>query len=67
MVGRINAPASADGLRQLAEDAIWETHPQRTLAVARSTYLIMPGGYKLWLHSREFSTIDAAIRLARAL
>jgi hypothetical protein len=32
----------------------WESHPDRTLAVARSIYLRLPEGAKLWERGKEF-------------
>jgi 5-methylcytosine-specific restriction endonuclease McrA len=45
-------------LAEIAEQAGWERHPERTLAVARSLYLRLPEGAKLWLRGREFVGTD---------
>jgi HNH endonuclease len=60
MLRRMTETESASGLKQLAADANWESRPQATLAITRSTYLTLPASYKLWERKSEFSQIDPA-------
>jgi 5-methylcytosine-specific restriction endonuclease McrA len=55
---------SAD-LEAVADEARWPREPQRTLAVARSIYLRLPTGARLWQLDRHFVPVDA-LRLRRA-
>jgi hypothetical protein len=63
---RITNPVKSDSLRQLASAKHWDSHPQQTLAVARSIYLRLPRGYKLWAVGKQFTEVDQA-RLTAAL
>ena len=50
--------SSASALAEIALKAGWESHPAATLAIARSTYLTLPAGYKLWQRVGEFAPVD---------
>jgi len=45
---------------------MWEHHPQRTLGVARATYLHLPSGAKLWIAKKDFKNADP-VALAQML
>jgi HNH endonuclease len=52
-------------LEQISSTLGWESHPDRTLAGARSIYLKLPEGTKLWDHGREFTGLkQEAVRAA---
>jgi hypothetical protein len=36
----------------------WESHPIRTLSVARAVYLRLPLDFRLWSRERQFVTVD---------
>lgn len=55
---------SAD-LEAVSDEARWPREPQRTLGVARSIYLRLPTGARLWQLDRHFVPVDA-LRLRRA-
>lgn len=62
-----SASAGVD-LRRIAEEERWEHHPERTLSVARSIYLILPEGARLWRAGSQFVKVeDERPRLAAAL
>jgi hypothetical protein len=65
-VGRMADGGLSRALRALADDERWDSHPEQTLAVARSIYLKLPDGYKLWDLGKQFSTVNRG-RLAAAL
>jgi hypothetical protein len=44
-----------DALEEISSTLGWESHPDQTLAVARSIYLRLPEGTKLWDHGKEFT------------
>ena len=44
----------------------WDSHPEQSLAVARSIYLELPDGYRLWELGKQFSLMNRP-RLAAAL
>jgi len=48
-------------LRTIAERQMWEHHPQRTLGVARATYLHLPNGVKLWIAKKDFENADPVL------
>jgi 5-methylcytosine-specific restriction endonuclease McrA len=52
-------------LAEIAARAQWERHPDRSLSVARSIYLRLPGDARLWRLERDFVTVDRP-RLVRA-
>jgi 5-methylcytosine-specific restriction endonuclease McrA len=56
----------ADDLARVAETGGWERDAERSLSVARATYLHLPEGYQLWLRDREFAELDLQ-ELAAAL
>jgi 5-methylcytosine-specific restriction endonuclease McrA len=60
------ADRSGVDLCRLANEKRWDSHPERTLAAARSIYLQLPQGYKLWLDGKQFSSAEAS-RLRAAL
>ena len=47
-------------LRDAAGALAWDTHPARTLSVARAFYLHLPGTAKLWLSRDAFESADPA-------
>jgi len=55
---RMTDPKLLAPLRDLADEKRWETHPETTQAVARSIYLRLPTGYKLWQLERDFTPLD---------
>jgi 5-methylcytosine-specific restriction endonuclease McrA len=63
---RMTQPATAAGLANLASEKKWDSHPDKTQAVARSIYLALPDDYPLWSLERQFSTIQRP-RLLQAL
>ena len=65
-VARIADPSASRALRHIADQMRWDSHPDQTLAVARSIYLKLPDGYKLWDLGKQFSSMDRD-RLATAL
>ena len=58
MLLRMTDASSASALAEIALKAGWESHPAATLAIARSTYLTLPAGYKLWQRVGEFAPVD---------
>lgn len=55
----------AETLEQISSTLGWKSHPDQTLAVARSIYLRLPEGTKLWDRGKEFTELDqAAVRAA---
>jgi len=54
------SPASAtfEHLRAIAERLGWESHPMRTLSVARAVYLRLPLDFRLWSREKEFVVVD---------
>jgi 5-methylcytosine-specific restriction endonuclease McrA len=65
-MSRMADPKPADALRALADEQRWESHPDKTQAVARSIYLRLPDRYKLWQLERDFTPLDQN-RVAEAL
>jgi len=60
-------PASGpvNALEQISSTLGWECHPNQTLAVARSIYLKLPQGTKLWDLGEEFTGLNQeAVRAA---
>ena len=48
--GRFDADGSLwSDLKTIAEQQSWEHHAERTIAVARATYLHLPNGAELWV------------------
>jgi len=45
-------------LRAIAERLGWESHPMRTLSVARAVYLRLPLDFRLWSREKEFVVVD---------
>ena len=45
-------------LLEIAAAAGWESHPARTLSVARAVYLRLPLDFRLWSRSKEFVAVD---------
>jgi diadenosine tetraphosphate (Ap4A) HIT family hydrolase/5-methylcytosine-specific restriction endonuclease McrA len=60
-----NAKLCSD-LKAIGEQQLWEQHPERTIGVARATYLHLPNGAKLWMEKKEFEDADVTL-LARVL
>jgi hypothetical protein len=58
--------ASAAALRQLADQKRWDSHPEQTMAAARSIYLHLPEDYRLWLAGKQFAPLTRR-RLRSAL
>jgi hypothetical protein len=52
-------------LVDLAETARWESDPQRSIALMRSTYAHLPAGTPLWLRDDLFTDDDPALITAR--
>jgi hypothetical protein len=50
--------ATSEQLREIAETLSWESHPRRTLSVARAVYLRLPLDFRLWSRDKEFHTVD---------
>lgn len=48
----------APDLAAIAGAAAWDRHPERSLNVARSIYLRLPAGARLWSRRREFVAVD---------
>lgn len=63
---RDRASRQGAALAELARDKRWDTHPDRTLSVARAIYGRLPHDARLWLSGRSFVTIDPP-RIERAL
>ena len=54
-----------DALEEISSALGWESHPDQTLAVARSIYLRLPEGTKLRDHGKEFTGLkQEAVRPA---
>ena len=47
-----------DDLLAIAERRSWDRHPERSVAVARSIYLRLPGDARLWRLGREFVKVE---------
>lgn len=50
--------ATSEELREIAETVGWESHPLRTLSVARAVYLRLPLDFRLWSREKEFVAVD---------
>ena len=50
--------ATSEHLREIAERLGWESHPRRTLSVARAVYLRLPLDFRLWSREKEFIALD---------
>jgi 5-methylcytosine-specific restriction endonuclease McrA len=48
-------------LKTIADQAMWEQHSERTIGVARATYLHLPSGAKLWIGKKDFENADPII------
>jgi hypothetical protein len=48
-------------LKTIAEGELWEQHPERTIGVARATYLHLPGGAKLWITRKDFEDANPTV------
>jgi hypothetical protein len=48
-------------LRTIAEQQSWEQHSERTIGVARATYLHLPSGAKLWITKKDFEDADPVL------
>ena len=46
--------STAPELEAVAEDARWETAPERSVSVTRAIYLRLPADAKLWKRGEEF-------------
>jgi hypothetical protein len=57
-IQRLRDPGCSSQLAKLAAEKHWESDPSKTLAIARSTYLILPPTYKLWVSGTQFAQID---------
>jgi hypothetical protein len=57
---RFDPGSSQAELGRVARDAAWEQHPELTLNVARSIYLRLPSGAKLWRLRKEFVDLDSS-------
>lgn len=60
---RERAAGQARDLAGIAADLAWDSHPERTLSVARAIYLRLPDDAKLWARRGEFATIDRPLLL----
>ena len=49
---------STEPIAQISSTLGWESHPDRTLAVARSIYLRLPEGAKLRERGKEFVVLS---------
>jgi HNH endonuclease len=59
---------SATSVAEIAEAQTWDFHPQRTLGVARTTYLHLPGDARLWLDVQASVAVSEDLqRIRRAL
>lgn len=56
----------ATDLAAIAHDETWESHPARTVSVARAVYRALPDDTHLWLAGRDFVRIEPG-RIAAAL
>jgi HNH endonuclease len=56
----------AADLAAIARDETWESHPSRTVSVARAIYRALPDDTHLWLAGRDFVRIEP-VRIASAL
>jgi hypothetical protein len=65
-LARMASPRTSATLRSLADEKKWDSHPDKTRAVARSIYLGLPSDYKLWELDGQFSAVEPA-RLRQAL
>jgi hypothetical protein len=63
---RMTRPQSRQKLLELAAEKKWESHPDKTRAVARSIYLGLPSDYELWELDGRFTPAEPA-RLRQAL
>ncbi len=45
-------------LREMAETTGWESHPLRTLSVARAVYPRLPVDFRLWSREKEFVAVN---------
>ncbi|MDY0062847.1 MAG: HNH endonuclease domain-containing protein [Myxococcota bacterium] len=54
-------PGPGAQLAGFAEEVGWESHPARTLGVARGIYLRLPRVARLWLEEDEFEAPDPAL------
>jgi hypothetical protein len=54
----LREPATATALAELAALKQWETAADKTGAIARSTYLSLFAGYKLWQTGKQFTAAD---------
>jgi 5-methylcytosine-specific restriction endonuclease McrA len=61
-----NATTSQE-LREIAETLGWESHPLRTLSVARAVYLRLPLDFRLWSREKEFVAVDRDLLRASLL
>jgi hypothetical protein len=50
--------ATSEQLREIAETLGWESHPMRTLSVARAVYLRLPLDFRLWSREKQFVAVD---------
>jgi diadenosine tetraphosphate (Ap4A) HIT family hydrolase/5-methylcytosine-specific restriction endonuclease McrA len=48
-------------LKAIGEQQLWEQHAERTIGVARATYLHLPNGAKLWITRKEFENADPTL------
>ncbi|MFO0589465.1 MAG: HNH endonuclease domain-containing protein [Polyangiaceae bacterium] len=63
---RERSRSRAADLAQIARDQTWESHPDRTVSVARAIYHGLPGDARLWLSGQKFELIEVP-RIATAL
>jgi 5-methylcytosine-specific restriction endonuclease McrA len=54
-----------DELGSLGTDAGWETNPERSLAIARSSYAHLPRSTPLWLRAGQFTDAEPDLISAR--
>ncbi|RLB49337.1 MAG: hypothetical protein DRJ42_21205 [Deltaproteobacteria bacterium] len=55
---RLDLDGSDGQLREIADAARWEKAPARSVGVARSIYLRLPGDIRLWQGKKAFRAID---------
>src|SRR4051794_17497500 len=57
-IRRLREPATGTALAELAALKQWEMAADKTAAIARSTYLSLFAGYKLWQTGKQFTAAD---------
>jgi hypothetical protein len=57
---RERVEGQGDALRAIAESARFEHAGERVVSVARSIYVRLPTGARLWLRKEEFEVVEPA-------